>query len=220
MINILKNKKIISLIIIAIFITIFLLIYNNNDDKVVAENTQVKKISKSQKKEVVLKDIYVEIKGAVINPGVYKLNENSRVIDLINVAGGLNDNANIDYINQSKILTDQMVIKIYTNQEIEESKKVEIVTKYIEKECNCPKIQNDACLDSNDSNDINSSTGLININTATLEQLLTLPGIGESKAQAIIEYRSSTKFNNIEDLKNIKGIGNNLYDKVKDYIEV
>ena len=113
-----------------------------------------------------------------------------------------------------------MVIKIYTNKEIEDSNKVEVVTKYVEKECNCPKIQNDGCLNSNSSDNQNPSSNLVNINSCTLDELLTLPGIGESKAQAIFEYRKTNKFNTIEDIKNVTGIGQSLYDKIKDYIEV
>ena len=223
-----KKNKIIF--IVSLFVAISIIVFfTNKKDKVVASNNNMisKKTTKANNKQKDIKNLIVEIKGAVITPGVYTLKEGSRVIDLINIAGGLSEGANTDYINQSKILEDQMVIKIYTNQEIEESNRVEVVTKYIEKECNCPKITNDACLindssnnNSNITSDTNSTNGLININTCTLDQLLTLPGIGESKALAIIEYRQSNKFEKIEDIQNVTGIGANLYEKVKSYIEV
>lgn len=219
-----KKKIIIITFVVAILLIIFFVI--NNDNSEVSADSNVEIIEQKPLVEEVKieeKNIYVEIKGAVISPGVYMLKDESRVIDLINAAGGLTDDANIDYINQSKILEDQMVIKIYTNKEIEDSNKVEVITKYVEKECNCPKIQNDGCLNSstNDNKTINAnSSNLVNINSCTLEELLTLPGIGESKAQAIFEYRKTSKFNTIEDIKNVTGIGQSLYDKIKDYIEV
>ena len=228
-VNILKKYKVYFIIILLVIISI-IVFFTNKKDKVVASNNNIvsKKTNKvKEEKKEIIKDLVVEIKGAVLTPGVYTLKEGSRVIDLINIAGGLSEGANTDYINQSKILEDQMVVKIYTNQEIEQSNRVEVVTKYIEKECNCPKITNDACLNSDSSNnnsnitsDTNSTNGLVNINTDTLDQLLTLPGIGESKALAIIEYRQSNKFEKIEDIQNVTGIGASLYEKVKSYIEV
>ena len=216
-----KKKIIIITFVVAFLLIIFFVI--NNDNSEVAADSDVEILEQKPLVEEVKieeKNIYVEIKGAVISPGVYMLKDESRVIDLINAAGGLTDDANIDYINQSKILEDQMVIKIYTNKEIEDSNKVEVVTRYVEKECNCPKIQNDACIDNIDDNQNTTSNGLVNINSCTLEELLTLPGIGESKAQAIFDYRKTSKFNTIEDIKNVTGIGQSLYDKIKDYIEV
>ena len=231
-INIIKKYKFFLLMFMLVIISTIAFMLNNKDRVSASDTTIVTKKEKTKvQKEEVIKNIVVEIKGAVVTPGVYTLKEGSRVIDLINIAGGLSEGANTDYINQSKILEDQMVIKIYTNQEIEESNRVEVVTKYIEKECNCPKIINDACLNSDSNNNGNSKEdinignhssipGLININTCTLDQLLTLPGIGESKALAIIEYRKTAKFEKIEDIQNVTGIGASLYEKVKSYIEV
>ena len=223
--KIIHDKKILIIISIIVIILITLLIYFFQDDKVIASNNDnildIKEVEQPVKEEKIINDIYVEIKGAVVTPGVYTLKEGSRVIDLINLAGGLNNDANIDYINQSKILEDQMVIKIYTNKEIEDSNKVEVVTKYVEKECNCPNIKNDGCISTNNDNQsISSSSSKVNINSCTLDELLTLPGIGESKALAIFDYRKNNKFNTIEDIKNVTGIGQSLYDKIKDYIEV
>ena len=229
-INFIRKNKVYFAISLLVIISVIVL-YTNKKDKVVASNENIvsEKTNKvKDDKKVEVKYLVVEIKGAVITPGVYTLKEGSRVVDLINSAGGLIEGANTDYINQSKKLEDQMVIKIYTNQEIEESNRVEVVTKYIEKECDCPKITNDACLNSDSNNnsnfntDINTniSTSLVNINNCTLDQLLTLPGIGESKALAIIEYRKTNKFEKIEDIQNVTGIGASLYEKVKSYIEV
>ena len=229
-INIIKKYKFFLLMFMLVIISTIAFMLNNKDRVSASDTTIVTKKEKTKvQKEEVIKNIVVEIKGAVVTPGVYSLKEGSRVIDLITLAGGLVEDANTDYINQSKILADQMVVKIYTNQEIEKSNRIEVVTKYVEKECDCPKITNDACINNNNNNSTNQdkennntslSNNLVNINTCTLEQLLTLPGIGESKALAIIEYRNSNKFEKIEDIQNVTGIGASLYEKVKNYIEV
>ncbi|MBR3523552.1 MAG: helix-hairpin-helix domain-containing protein [Bacilli bacterium] len=226
-INIIKKYKFFLLMFMLVIISTIAFMLNNKDRVSASDTTIVTKKEKTKvQKEEVIKNIVVEIKGAVVTPGVYSLKEGSRVIDLITLAGGLVEDANTDYINQSKILADQMVVKIYTNQEIEKSNRIEVVTKYVEKECDCPKITNDACINNNsnnqdkENNNTSLANNLVNINTCTLEQLLTLPGIGESKALAIIEYRNSNKFEKIEDIQNVTGIGASLYEKVKNYIEV
>ncbi len=152
------------------------------------------------------KYIYIDIKGAIKTPGVYKLNENSRVIDAIKIAGGLLKTSNTTYTNLSKILNDSEVIKIYTNDEI----------KKLEKETpqELPKLEEPK------EETIPENT-LININNASLEQLQTLNGIGESKANSIIEYRTQNgPFKTIEDIKNVSGISETLYDKIKAFITV
>lgn len=160
--------------------------------------------------------IKVEIKGAVLNPGVYEMTNTDRVIDLINVSGGLLENANTNFINKASVLKDESVIKIYTNEEINDHNKVEVIYEYIEKECECPVISNDACLEND-----NKSDKLININQATKEDLLTLSGIGDAKANSIIEYRiNNGEFSKIEDIKNVSGISENLFEKIKEFITV
>lgn len=94
--------------------------------------------------------------------------------------------------------------------------------KYIEKQCVCPKIENAACIEDiiDNSNSIINKTGKISLNTATLDELLTIPGIGQSKAKLIIEYRNTNGFKKIEDIMNVKGIGNGIFEKIKDYITI
>jgi len=166
--------------------------------------------------------IKVEIKGAVKNVGVYEINDSSRVEDLINISGGLKDNADISTINLSKQLRNEDVVIIYTKEEIEEAKKGSTSIKYIEKECICPKINNSACIEDiiNSSDSIINNTGKVNLNTATKEELLTIPNIGESKANLIIEYRNNAPFVTVEDIMNIKGISNGIFEKIKAYITV
>jgi len=116
-----------------------------------------------------------------------------------------------------------MVIIIYSDEEVLNSnvKEIETVFKVIEKECVCPNIKNDSCINTeldNEQNDENNV--LININTGTLEELMSIPNLGEVKAQSIIEYRTENRFNSIEDIMNVSGIGEKLFEKIKTYITI
>ena len=191
-------------IIIIIIITCFL----NNTNKVLADVS---------KKETKIKTVKVDIKGAVATPGVYELSNNSRVIDVINKAGGVIEGANTSLLNLSKKITDEMVIIIYTNDEIKEYNEGKIKTEYVYIEVNnCPDKINNACI--KESNE--ETNNLVNINTADVKELTSLTSIGESKANAIIEYRNQKKFDSIEDIKNVSGIGDSLYEKIKDNITI
>lgn len=164
--------------------------------------------------------IIVDIKGAVKNPGIYEVEEGKRIQDIIEMASGLNENADISLINLSKKVTDEMVIIIYTKEEIENLKKNN--TEGAEK-TTCPEtpIINDACINHQEQTEIKEENKKISINEATLEQLMTLPGIGESKAQAIIKYREeSGAFQTIEEIKNVSGIGEAVFAKIENYIIV
>lgn len=176
-------------------------------------------VNEQEIKEDIIK---VEIKGAVKNEGVYKIKETTRVSDLIDISGGLTNEADTSTINLSKELKNEDVVIIYTKEEIEEAKKGSTVIKYIEKECICPKINNSACIEDiiSNSESIINNTGKVNLNTGTLEELLTIPNIGESKAKLIIEYRNNNPFTSIEDIMNIKGIGDGIFEKIKNYITV
>lgn len=187
-------------------------------------------VVKETKPKVEVKNfLYVDVKGAVTKPDVYKLEEGARIIDAINVAGGLKEEADTSVLNLSKKITDEMVIIIYTKEQInnftKENKNSEEVIKYIEKDCNCPDPNlNGACI-KNDEPSSNSddeiSDTLVSINSASIDQLMTLPGIGESKAQSIITYRNTNgSFKVIDDIKNVTGIGDSIFDKIKDFITI
>ena len=177
--------------------------------------------------------VKVDVKGYVNNPGVYELDANSRVIDAIDLAGGLRDDASTEYINLGKKIKDEMIIIVYSNKEIEKFKKTDKQIIYIERECNCPDNINDACIKNSDvinisneekkdsTSNANTISGKISINNATLEELMSLTGIGESKAKAIIEYRETNgSFSSLEDIMNVSGIGDTVYSKIKDNIEL
>lgn len=176
---------------------------------------------KKEKVEVINKSIKVEIKGSVNKPGVYELNSNSRVEDLIKKSGGLTRDSDISIINLSKKLEDEMVVIIYNKDEIREMIRGNTSIKYIERECVCPILENDGCFSNylTNKDEIVNDTGKVSLNTATIEELLTLPNIGESKAKDIIKYREEHGgFNNIEEIMNVKGIGKSTFEKLKDYI--
>ncbi len=178
------------------------------------------------KEQVEIKTIKIDIKGEVANPGVYELKENDRVSDAIKISGGLTENADTELINLSKTLKDEMVIIVYNKYEIEEIRKTqnqpETIIKYIEKKCTCPDTTNDACIKTkiNSEKDENKDKK-ISINTASLEELMQIDGIGESKAKAIIKYREENgNFETIEDIKKVTGIGDNTFEKFKDNITI
>lgn len=241
----LKNYyKIIIIIILLIIIFLGLLFKSKlkKEEKIEIDNTSVLEKNEVVEEEIINK-YKVEIKGSVAIPGVYELDENSRVIDVVNLSGGLLENANTSLINLSKKISDEMVIIIYSNEQIEELKKENVVTEYvyIESECECPDAINDACINeyegekdlastknnnienSNNSDNTteNSKTTKISINSATLEELQTITGIGLTKAKNIIEYRNiNGEFKNIEDIKNVSGIGDSTFEKIKDQITI
>ncbi|MEI3529971.1 MAG: helix-hairpin-helix domain-containing protein [Bacilli bacterium] len=175
-----------------------------------------------EKEDGVSTKITIDIKGAVKNPGVYNMNRDSRVIDAINKAGGLLDTADNSIINLSKKITDEMVIIIYTKDEIGKMLEGDMAIKIIEKECICPKLENDACIDNKVTNSSEKKENIsfpISINKANKEELMNLPGIGESKANAIIKYRDENgNFDKIEDIINVSGIGELVFEKIKEYI--
>ena len=157
--------------------------------------------------------ITVDIKGAVKNPGVYEIDKDTTTYELIKLAGGLRSYADTSLINLSKKLSDEDVVIIYTIDEVNSLTSGDRSVKVVEKECMCPKISNVSCVNTKNIN-------IININTASLEELQKLSGIGKSKAEAIIEYRKNNPFTKIEDIMNVKGIGKSLYEKNKESIGV
>lgn len=205
-----KRKYLVLLIIPILLLLFFLSNSNSNHDEIIEEKIETEK------------SLSIDIKGAVKNPGVYELKDGSVVKDAIDVSGGLLESANTEHINLSKKIVDEMVIIIYTNEEIQEMTEGNTSVKVVDKECICPKIENNACIDNNKytniSNETNQGTSnKISLNNASKEELMTLNGIGESKANAIIEYRNNNGlFKQIEDITNVKGIGNSVYEKIKD----
>ena len=212
--------------ILFVFIFIGIIVIKNNlnkskyDEIEVAKDIVKEEIEEEIPKEEIIK-YNVDIKGAVKKPGVYQIDKNLTINDAINIAGGLTNEADTSLINLAKKITDEMVIIIYTKEEVKNSNIINTVIKVVEKECVCPNIENDGCLNNEITDNITNKedSSLININTASIEELKTINGIGESKAKKIIEYREKNgNFNTIEDIKNVEGIGDTLYETIKIYI--
>ena len=134
---------------------------------------------------------FVQVSGAVNSPGVYELSGEPRIFHAILMAGGLREDAEVSSLNQAEKISDGQKIVIKTRDE--------------------------AAMEAA----VSADDGKVNINTADAKTLMTLPGIGESKANSIIKYRESKgSFNSIEDIKNISGIKDGVYNKIADSIKV
>lgn len=221
------------IIIGGLFIFLFIMIgfvfcyfYFESDDDVLLNEPLVKEEEKEEIKEEesIINYFYVDVKGEVKKPGTYKIEEGKRVIDAITLAGGLTKNADTSANNLSMKVKDEMVIIIYSDSEIKDFETVKEKETLVISNCNKENnnIVNDSCISDNltseDSSKSNNNS-LVSINTASKEELMRISGIGESKAIAIIEYREKNGlFSNISDIKNVSGIGDSLYEKIKDYI--
>lgn len=168
------------------------------------ENRESEEITASEKEaeqEAEPEEILVDVKGAVKKPGVYKAQTGERAIDLINKAGGLNERADSKGINFAMRVTDEMVLYIPSAGE------------------NIEGIQSTASLSGGGEGGANDDK--VNLNRASQSDLETLPGIGEAKALAIIEYRETNgPFKKVEDIMLISGFGEKTFEKLKDKIVV
>lgn len=176
---------------------------------------------KEEKEEI--KIVKVDVKGAVKKPGVYGFSEGMTINDAILQAGGIATNGTTKNINLSKKLTDEMVVYVFTKNELKvKESKNEIVCEIPKCECETIKVENNAENVNGSSHNSSGnavSSGKVSINNGTLEELMTLSGVGESKAKSIIEYREKNgKFENLEDLKKVSGIGDAAYEKIKNQI--
>lgn len=224
---ILKYHKLLIPVLLILGVCVFIFLYSNNQTDVVKNNDMIKKSDtlvennvEIKKEEKDIKRYYVDIKGAVTTPSVYQVEENARVIDVIKLAGGFTKEADQSVINLSKKVTDEMVIIVYTKKELDNFKKDSLskqeIIKYIEGDCKCPDpIINNACINNNQG----TTSSKLNINKSSKEELMTLPGIGEAKALDIIDHRTNVgAFKTLDELKDVKGIGESVFDKIKDYI--
>lgn len=226
-----RHKKQIILVCLGLVLLLVIgsfFIYKNytaddKEEKNIVLNTK-KDIKKDEEEE---EEVYyqVDIKGEVINPGIYTVKEGSRVIDVIRLAGDLTEVADTSVLNLSKKVKDEMVIIVYSYDEVVNFTATKEKEEIEQEACLSQNgIQNNACI--KDSTDDTSSSsvvisGKVSLNTATLDELMTLPGIGESKAQAIIEYREEVgAFQNIEELKEVSGIGDAIFDQIKENITI
>ena len=142
-------------------------------------------------------NIGVYVTGEIVNPGVYYLNEGARLYQLIDIAGGLSDTADINKLNLAQSLkdSDKIVIPKKENKSEEE-------------------------ISNNNERDLDLDNNKVNINVATKEELMKLSGIGASTADKIIKYRENNTFTYIEDIMDVPGIGESKFNNIKDSISV
>ncbi len=156
-------------------------------------------------------ELYVFVCGQVANPGVYCLPDGSRICDAVDMAGGCLESADIDVVNQAERLTDGAKVYIPAMGEELDSDMTGI--------SGIGTASEGSDLSAGTSSAANA--GKLNLNTATREELLTLPGIGETKADAILEYRDSHgSFTSIEEIMNIAGIKEGVFSNIEEYITV
>lgn len=179
---------------IGILVVVFFLLMTGCKKDETVVDAFAKKQQTETEKDTIEQKWYVQIDGAVNKPGVYPVTENTRVFEVIALAGGVTNKASLSNINQAAKVEDAQQIHVYTKQEIRKSKseKGEAGT---------------------------SKDGKVNLNEADKETLLTLPGIGETKADLIMQYRAENgKFSGIEDIMKIQGIKEGVFRRIKDKI--
>lgn len=184
-------------------------IQENNVNHVLSKKTAatVTDTQKTATQETVSQMIYVDISGAIKHPGVYQLPKEARLFDLIEKAGGLTKDAALDKLNQAIKLADQQ--KIYIVHIGEQIEQTSVSQENLQTE------------QSTDSSSNQQAQNLVNINEADLAQLQTLSGIGEKKAQAIINYRQENgSFKSVDDLNKVAGIGEKTVEKIRNLIKI
>ena len=231
----LKHKIIIFIIFLIIISVIAGKIYFAKLVSASSEDTiELKASAKEEKQTTEKTDYKVDIKGAVASPGVYTADASNIVNDIINMAGGLNSNATTQNLNLSKKIQDEMVIIIYTEEELRNK------TSQIDEVCFNNNLDISQCVlnrqslvvsessqtdpkfeesSQNNLNETNPQNTKVSLNKATLEELMTLNGIGEAKAKSIIAYREENQgFKSVDELLNVSGIKEALFAKIKDNI--
>lgn len=196
-----KVKILIIIAAIIVIITIGLYIYKNSKEEEYDYYEESSNLNEETNEESSMQEetITVHVTGEIKYPGVVVLKNGDRIVDAIEAAGGETEDADLDRLNLAYILNDGD--KIYVPNKNDENKDDNTITV------------------GNEIEQEKKST--ININTASLEELMELPGIGEATANKIIEYRKQNgKFKTIEELKNVTGIGNSKFEKLKDKIRI
>lgn len=196
-------KKYIRFIIIALVVVVSGIIYSCQRDGEVTEvysadeETLTSEGMETQETETAqtVKEICVDVSGCVVNPGVYMMPEGSRVYEAVEYAGGFLPEADKAYLNLAAVVIDGQKLLVLSKEEAATASK------------------------SQWQSSENETSGKVNINTATKEELMTLSGIGESRAKSIINYRESHGgFSAIEDIMNVSGIKEAAFEKIKDSI--
>lgn len=196
-----KNRYYILVLVFGIFLVSIGLVLS----KIEIASTEVEVLEATTEAQASLSEIIVEIEGEVLNPGVYTLSKNARVEDLLVAAGGVTPNADRDWmgktLNRAAKLADGQKIYIPAVGEQSGLSSAKNVSGY-------QTVSSDFSIE---------NSGLVNINTATLSQLDSLPGIGPKYGQSIIDHR---RYSNIEELVSKDALTQSVYDKIKDLVTV
>ena len=222
-----KNQKIMIVVIIVIILLVFLFLHNYFYNNELIITNEVNEISEN-KWETIASNSYakkdgkivINVVGEVNNPGVVTLDEGARIIDAINAAGGKTEKADISEINLAYVLDDGIRLYIPSFSEMKE-KKLENSTNSKDTISSDAGISNivmeEVAVENKNTNEVRK----ININKASKEELKQLSGVGDSVAQAIIDYRQKNgKFNAIEDIKKVPGIGESKFHNIEKMISV
>ncbi len=201
-----EQVVILLLVVIVLVISLFSFIKKNTKNNLNTSNEEISpNIIGDDEQNLYLEEeekttnIMVHISGQVNKPGIVELAGGSRLIDAVNMVGGLKDKADLDKINLAKKLNDEE--KIYIPKLGEDDSKI-----------------NEIGYDNN--NISNQNNDKININTASVEELKTLPGVGDVLANRIVEYRENNIFRSINDIQNVSGIGNKKFEDIKNLIKI
>ncbi|MBR7553350.1 helix-hairpin-helix domain-containing protein [Allobacillus sp. GCM10007491] len=192
-----KKWLIYALIFLLLFIALLFFQQNRETASVIVEEPVevVQENLESMDKTIESAILWVDIKGMVQKPGVYQLTEGDRVKDAIQIAGGFVEDADELMVNMAALVHDEMVIYVPMKGEEGEG--------------------------TYSSQRVMAEEGKVRINTAELNEIMTLPGIGEQKAKSIIEYRETNgKFQSVEDLLQISGIGEKTLERFRDMVIV
>lgn len=195
--NMIKDKRALvksMSILVILLLALIMRVHNSNQSDINVE-------AATENPETETEDLYVDIGGAVHRPGVYKVENGTRLYEVIELAGGLTSDADTDSVNQAAFVEDGVKV---------------IIPIYVETDEVNPGVKQDV----NATQSGPDVSGTVNINSADKDTLKTLPGIGDVIADRIIEYRSLNRFQTKEDIMNVKGIGNSIYDKIKDGIVI
>ena len=190
--------RILSVVLILLIAVVLRIHDEGKADITIEQADTAEELEYSEESIVQAQTIFVDIGGAVEKPGVYEVSVDTRLFQVIEMAGGLSDDADTDNVNRASFVVDgQKIIIPVKGSEVTGGNAA------------APQGASTA-----------ADSGLININTASADELKTLSGIGDAMAERIIEYRSAKAFKSKEDIMSVEGIGSKTYEKIKDRITV
>ena len=186
--------KFISIVLILLLAVILRIHDERKADITIESADTAEELEYSEENSVQAQTVFVDIGGAVVNPGVYQVPKDTRLFQVIEMAGGLSEDADTDHVNRASFVEDgqKIIIPVKGSENTGDMTASEVSG--------------------------NTEAGLININYASADELKTLNGIGDVMAERIIEYRSSKPFKSKEDIMSVDGIGSKTYEKIKDHI--